>query len=63
MSEPKLKPCPFCGYRPAPADIIELASRLYSAYCAGCGAEGPETLSIVKAHKLWNRRVREARRG
>ena len=48
-----LKPCPFCDRKPVIAKINE---RCFTVTCK-CGAESPkDSVSIIGAKRIWNRR-------
>ena len=46
MSDPKLKPCPFCGSREAHIFILEKADGI-NVECLDCGASGPRVFAYV----------------
>ena len=59
MTEPKLKPCPFCGGK---AIMVfrgggDYWYDEYSAYCTKCGAETDNYEFADDVVKAWNRRV------
>lgn len=57
MSEPKLKPCPFCG---GEARLI-FDGALHWGYCGGCDVDGPTSPNERVATERWNRRIEPVR--
>ena len=51
----KLKPCPFCGKTPDPAEPVEWECPVTFVICM-CGATGPVAKNRQAAHRAWNRR-------
>ena len=58
MSETKLRSCPLCGDR-AYIRHRNGFRNPYSASCALCGCEGPQTLLAQQASETWNTRPLE----
>lgn len=52
MTEPKLKPCPFCGSE-------DLKAFIPYVRCLACFATGPERLTQAEAIAAWNQRANE----
>ncbi len=55
MTEPKLKPCPFCGGK---AEAWESTFCVWKVFCTECGAE-MKLSTDEGADVLWNKRVGE----
>lgn len=61
-----LKPCPFCGQKPAPIDT-RVTGQGTQVYCGLCGACGPDwkpddgragsNRTVGEAHGTWNQRA------
>jgi len=67
MTKPKLKPCPFCGFRAMgvllddrPVKLREPLSGAVVAVCPKCLAKGPVHVdqSTEEAIAAWNRRAK-----
>jgi Lar family restriction alleviation protein len=69
MSEPKLKPCPFCGYAGEYLMMVDkiihaemAGEQIYYAYCGNqrelCETHGPIRATSEEAIAAWNRRAR-----
>ena len=65
MSKPKLKPCPFCGFKATgallddrPVKLREPLSGATVAVCPRCLAKGPVHVdqTVEQAVAAWNRR-------
>lgn len=59
MSEPKLKPCPFCGWEFSSVeieDVNEWGMTLFVVECDRCGSKTGTHLSREQAKEWWNRR-------
>lgn len=54
-----LKPCPFCGGRPALLDHNAEYQIQYSVFCRDCWAQSVEVDDTETAIFAWNRRVEE----
>lgn len=55
MSQPELKPCPFCG---GPATVWPLpAAALWKVHCDECNARGAHRRTMADAVREWNRRA------
>ena len=57
MTEPKLKPCPFCGGKPD--KTRELTEGLFVVVCLNCYADGSLAVSKKSAIDAWNKRWKE----
>ena len=58
MTEPKLKPCPFCGGEARVTGSESLGTvNYYYAYCMECNARTDDCADRQSAIEAWNRRV------
>lgn len=62
MTEPELKPCPFCGYKYPRIleDVPDFAGatwKIYRIECSECYTLGPECRNKEMAIETWNRRA------
>lgn len=49
--------CPFCGHRPYPEELRQIAHASdYRQWCDHCGALGPNRESKAEAQRAWNAR-------
>ena len=61
MTEPKLKPCPFCGsyvVRIA-KDKLRDGGYIYDVRCMNCGCGSPFRCTEEEVVEAWNRRASE----
>ena len=59
MSEPKLKPCPFCGGNDEDSMIGFIKTPYaWAVACLACQAQGPLTFPKQGAIAAWNRRAK-----
>lgn len=56
MSEPELKPCPFCDGEPRIGTVWLSPTKRYMGRCLQCIAEGPSEDTEEAAIKTWNNR-------
>ena len=59
MSEPKLKPCPFCGGEAKLINILNYYGDIYWVKCEECNAETPSDFEKDEAIAAWNRRAND----
>ena len=59
MTEPKLKPCPFCGGE-AEIFVSDITDRAL-VYCRGCDAQIKMQQNEQEAVEAWNKRVGEVK--
>jgi Lar family restriction alleviation protein len=55
MTEPKLKPCPWCG-----GEVVmprNIGAAFHWVDCVECLADGPKTATRAEAIAAWNRRT------
>lgn len=57
MTEPKLKPCPFCGGEAFLDDRADGCYGVYSVFCRECLASLKSYLKKEDAIESWNKRV------
>ena len=62
----ELKPCPFCGFRPALNDYVyrrffENPTVVYYVQCNCCGVRTEVCIDAIIAEEKWNRRDEDDR--
>jgi Lar family restriction alleviation protein len=58
MTEPELKPCPFCNGKPLYCTgIFGMSGHGYYIQCNDCGAESHMDIDDKQAIEAWNKRV------
>jgi Lar family restriction alleviation protein len=57
VTEPKMKPCPFCGAIEPEIQLRAYGASYYFVQCNNCSADGPDEMNQESSIASWNRRV------
>ena len=62
MNQFESLPCPFCGEEESRMEELPLSLKeglvpYFFLNCAGCGTDGPKSVDVDEAFRMWNQRA------